>query len=114
MKLENGDLALENGEFKLVDGIEEIVQSAKICTSTNKGEWFLDPEFGFDFFAVLGKNPTEGQIRGALLDAFSKESRIDTIEELTVDREGRYLKIFYKAILIDGTSIESEVEPGVK
>lgn len=110
--MQNGDIAFENGDLHLIDGVEELQQSMKICTSTNRGEWFLDPEFGFDFFVVLGQNVTDGQIRSEVLQALANEPRIDTIEDLEIDRSGRYMKAYYKAILVDGTSIESEVTPG--
>lgn len=53
-------------------------------------------------------------MRDALLDAFSYEPRIDSIEDLKVEREGRKAKVYYRAILVDGTSIEREVDTGVK
>ncbi len=114
LKLANGDLSLDKGELLLVDAEEELEQSVKLCTATNKGEWFLDPDFGLDFYAILGHNPTEEKMRDALLDAFSYEPRIDSIEDLKVEREGRKAKVYYRAILVDGTSIEREVDTGVK
>jgi len=110
--MKNGDIAFENGDFQLIDGEEELQQSMKISTSTNRGEWFLDPGFGLNFFVILGKNPTEAQVRNEILKALSNEPRIDTIENLEINHSGRYMKVAYKAVLVDGTSIESEVTPG--
>ncbi len=112
--MQNGDLVFENGDLQVIDGDEELEQSLKICTSTNKEEWFLDPEFGLDFFIILGRNPSESVLRNEILRALSNDPRVDTIENLSIDRSGRNMKVFYKAVLSDGTSIESEVRPGAE
>lgn len=55
---ENGDKAVVNGDFVLVDGVDEIVQF--LCQSLRfiQQEWFLDETEGFPWFDdVFIKNP---------------------------------------------------------
>lgn len=105
-----GDIALEKGDFLMVDGVEEIRQALYLSLATNKREWFLNPEFGLDFRAVTGK-VNDSQIRAAIIAAISQEERLELIEDLIInkDRQSRRLSVFFRVRIRSGETIEGEV-----
>ncbi|QAS52800.1 DUF2634 domain-containing protein [Halobacillus litoralis] len=107
---QSGDLLLENGDMVEIDGAEEIKQSLSLILSTNKGEWFLDPEMGLDFNALLDK-PSDTRIRAAVIEAISQESRVQTIDHIAInqDRQKRVVYIHFKVTTSTNEQIESEV-----
>lgn len=44
--LKDGHLVLENGDLKLVDGIERVAQQVVVGLKILKGDWFLDYRAG--------------------------------------------------------------------
>lgn len=48
----DGDLVLENGDFKLVSGVDAAIQSISLSAGTIYGEWFADRTMG-SFFSKL-------------------------------------------------------------
>lgn len=70
---ENGDLAVVNGDFVLVSGIDATVQYLTQSLKLFLGEWFLDETKGFPWFdQVFIKNPNP-----AVLDSVFKKFIID-------------------------------------
>jgi hypothetical protein len=54
----DGDIAIVNGDFALVDGTDEIVQFLQQSLRLFLAEWFLDQTLGFPYFdEVFIKNP---------------------------------------------------------
>lgn len=49
IKLENNELAWENGDLKLVDGLELIKQQILVALFTMLGDWLLDDTKGIDY-----------------------------------------------------------------
>ena len=58
-KLNDGDVAITNGEIELVEGDALTVQTIQQVLSTNKGEWLFDAEEGINFDNILGKKRTK-------------------------------------------------------
>ncbi len=54
-KLNQGDVAITNGEIEQIEGNELTVQTIQQVLSTNKGEWLFDSEEGINFDNILGK-----------------------------------------------------------
>jgi hypothetical protein len=79
----DGDIAIVNGDFVLVDGAERVRQQAQIKLKLWTGEWFLDTAFGTPWLdGILGKGVSISAAL-ALLQASLMEidgvSGIDTI-----------------------------------
>jgi len=52
------DVDIDNYDFQLVSGIDEVVQQVKIRLLFFKGEWFLNTAQGLPFYDdILVKNP---------------------------------------------------------
>lgn len=113
LALRNGDLLFENGDFKIIEGSEEVAQCISISLGTNLKEWFLNEQFGLDFMKVLGKS-TDDEARAEVLRILSKEERIKSIDELTIsnDSKSRTRIIKYTVTLTDGTTLNEEVSVG--
>jgi phage baseplate assembly protein W len=110
LKLIDGDLAFENGDFPIIDGKEEIQQCIGIVLGTNKGECFWNPELGIRFLNLVEK-PTDEKIRNEILDGLSQEDRIDTLEDVQITRDTakRRLIISFISNLTNGETLESVV-----
>jgi phage baseplate assembly protein W len=108
---ETDDLAVDDfGNIKMVDGVDEQKQSVRLLLGTNTGEWFLDTLHGLAYQYLQVKNPNETEIRGAFLQAFDQEARIQEVQELTVDfnHSSRHLAVKFKLRMEDGTMIGEE------
>ena len=52
---EHGDVLIESGAIRMVQGAELTKQTIKSVLGTQKGEWFLNWEEGINHNAILGK-----------------------------------------------------------
>ena len=52
---DNNDVAIQNNEIQMINGVELTQQTIKTVLQTDKGEWFLNENEGIDFNAILGK-----------------------------------------------------------
>lgn len=113
LALRDGDLLFENGDFKIIEGSEEVAQCISISLGTNLKEWFLNEEFGLDFMKMLDKS-TDDEARAEVLRVLSQEERITSIDELTIsnDYKNRKRTIKYTVTLTDGTTLNEEVSVG--
>lgn len=78
---DSGDLAIVNGDFALVSGVDETVQFIKQRLRLFLAEWFLDETLGLPYFDdVFIKNPNP-----AALDSIFKKYIINLpgVQELT-------------------------------
>ncbi|MFD1777004.1 DUF2634 domain-containing protein [Paenibacillus rhizophilus] len=107
---ETGDLVFAGGELQLVSGPEEIAQSCRMAVGTNKGEWFLDLDFGIDFSRIMGKSVTEDDVRDELTEGMFQEPRIQTVDSVDVifDRAARTFTADIKATSVNGDIITVE------
>lgn len=107
----DGDLIInEQGELVMIDGDDELLQSLRIGLNTNRGEWFLNPDLGIDFSLYVGKNPNEEEMRSDLSDGILQESRVDSVDEITFERDlsSRQQTISFKATKKTGEVITME------
>ena len=85
---ETNDLVItDKMGLETVSGVDEAAQHLRILLTTRLGEWFLNTQYGFEYDAILGEKyyPAISDIRSAILDAVSRDSRNITIN--TVDLE---------------------------
>jgi len=114
---EQGDLELDGSKkIKMVDGADEKLQSVRLLIATNQGEWFLQTDFGLDYFVFLGQKwpDAEEETRAAFMEAFEQEPRIEEVLSLEFEwiREERKLKVKFR-LRMDGEEIEGEAEVDV-
>ena len=113
LKLIDGDLVLDNQHnITMVSDNDEILQCVEEILKTNAGEWFLDDAVGFARFEVLGNKFNEESTIDALSEAILQESRVDSLENLTVnfDRKTRKLSVSFEIIKTTGETVIGEVE----
>ena len=96
----NGDLIINNGDFVMVEGSEELRQSIDRILTTNIREWFLDIDFGLDYDAIRGKGKSRQGIELALRNAIFQDERIDEVifHKIDFNRVARHLEIEFDAI----------------
>ena len=102
---ENGDLAIENDDLVLVDGLEAIVQDCEVRLNFFFGEWFLDTRLGVPWFQrILGQKPrlvaVKSIIKKAILTTPGILSIIDF--DLNWDSARRNLSIEFRANTVEG------------
>lgn len=109
-KIAFGDLVLENNDFVMVEGDEELVQSVQSNLKTRKGEWFLDENFGLDRTNILEKNNNKDLIHDDIVEACCQDERIATVEELVItdNRHGRSRLITLRLMKDNGDELPVE------
>lgn len=107
---DTGDLVFSGGELQMVSGPEEIAQCCRMAIGTNKGEWFLDLDFGVDFSRILGKGVTDEDVRDELTEGMFQDPRVQTVDAVNVvfDRSARKFTADIKATGINGDVITVE------
>lgn len=100
-----------SNNIKMVDGDDELIQSIKLIISTNVGEWFLNPEHGFDRSILQSKKVDESQATDALYAAVLQDERVATVDniEFDFDRVNRKLDIKFTFTKKDGETVEGGV-----
>ncbi|PKM61626.1 MAG: DUF2634 domain-containing protein [Firmicutes bacterium HGW-Firmicutes-4] len=112
LKIVDDDLVFNNqGVLEMVEGPGEEVQALERTFSTNKGEFFMAPDFGFEYDVLKVKNPRNDMILLAMVDAVTYDARFKRITDLKIskDRSDRKIAISSKIIKTTGETLESEV-----
>lgn len=68
------DLVFEEGEFSLVEGVDEIARNLKTRLLLNRGEYTLDTSYGFPYGDLLG----DKAYNLAELETVTKQFILDT------------------------------------
>ena len=111
-KLVDGDIVLDGqNDIALITGDDEIVQTIRENLSTNKGEWILNTDVGFDRFSILGQKYNQDNAIDLLRETIFQDDRIDTIENLDLDfeRKSRTLTVKFEIIKKTGETVAGEV-----
>lgn len=111
LKLEKGDLIIENGDLATIEGVDEVSQCIERVLTTNKDEWFLDVHHGLDYAVIFAKPFDEEQARLAIVEAVYQEPRVRSVEniEFRFDRRDRYLEIFVEVVLQNGETVQEVI-----
>lgn len=107
-----GDIDFDgSNNIKMVGGDDELIQSVRNRIATNVGEWFLNPDFGFDRFEVLGKKVDYDMAADILSAAILNEERIAGVDDLKFDYDAANRKMFISFSLTktDGGTVEGGV-----
>ncbi|MBW2672330.1 MAG: hypothetical protein JRD89_02790 [Deltaproteobacteria bacterium] len=111
---DTGDIQLDGaGNIVTVTGGEEKTQSVWLLLSMMKEEWFLNPDYGLDYWAFLGQkwSAAREQTYAAFIDTLQQEPRIREIHyvNLSYDENTRTLTVEFK-VTMDGEEIEESME----
>ncbi|MBH5316698.1 DUF2634 domain-containing protein [Paenibacillus sp. GSMTC-2017] len=111
LKMEGGDLVIQNGDFQLIRGHEEVIQCCRHEIATNVGEWFLNPSMGINYDLFVGKQTNEDMMRSELQQALLRDERIESVDSIhfETDRKARALQISFMLIGKNGESYRGEV-----
>lgn len=67
--IDNNKLKIENGDFVLVNEIDQIKQHVTVALNTFYGEWILDREKGIDYtFGLRNMHFLENKVRKQIMD----------------------------------------------
>ncbi len=94
--------------LKMISDDEEIMQGIWMIITTNVGEWFLNDQFGFARFRILGQKFDEADAVDELNAAILQHDKIAAVEDVVLDynRTTRKLKINYVCRKENGEIIE--------
>lgn len=111
IKMVDGDFAFdEKGHLIMVEGDQELAQSCELILGTNRGEWFLNPDFGIDFSVFRGKNLNNELVTDEVMAGLLQEERLDSIEDIYIqqDTKNRKATVNFTVKKTDGTLLESQ------
>lgn len=89
---ENGNVALENNDFALVDGVDRILQHCKVAHFIFKNDWLLDYRVGIDHFKNLKEN-ADGREKAEIKTAVKNVKGVDRIISLTYERKNNKINV---------------------
>ena len=108
---DSGDLVFDSAELVMVDGVDDIKQSARIIIQTRVGEFFFDENMGLERDNLLGKNLDFEFLKQDITHAIlEQEGRIESVVQIGLEQNGRELKVSVKMTVRNNPElIESEV-----
>lgn len=114
--MKDGDLVFTGGELQMIEGAEELGQEIEIELQTNRGEFFLAPDDGLPFEAVLQKKPDPEAIRAAIADTLNRNDRVVSLDDVQAffNAKNRSLDIKIRATGQEDVTISAEVNRNVR
>lgn len=94
----SGDLAIENDDLVIINGVDDIAQHSKIRLRFFRGEWFLDLRVGIPYYEeILIKNPDLVAVRAIFREAILETPGVVDLLDfaLTVNSATRTLNLRY-------------------
>jgi len=82
-----GDLAIENGDFVLLEGIAAIAQEIRIAVQLWRGEYAFDSTLGMDWQTLLDKGVTDAQISSALRQTIAPIVGVASVDKIEIVRQ---------------------------
>ncbi|PZD96405.1 DUF2634 domain-containing protein [Paenibacillus sambharensis] len=112
LKLQDGDLVMNNGELAIIDEQADVAQSLRIILGTRRGEWFLNPDFGIDSSILHQKSWAAEDVEEVIRAGLYQDERIVSVEAIdqSIGRASRQLTISFTALMTNGEQVRSEVE----
>ena len=111
LEIKDNDLRLDgSNNLSVIHDEKEETQSIERILTTNLNEWFLNPDFGFNYETIQNKNFDIEEIRFAVMEAVMQEKRVDKITDIKIefDRVNRKILINFNA-KIQNHIIENKV-----
>lgn len=103
--MKDGDVVIENGVIRMVEGNALLRQTVENVLRTNKGEWEFDKDEGIDFRTILKKRINHDEVREQILQGLQQVDETFTIEEYSWNIDGRTLNISFKAVNNSGEEV---------
>lgn len=98
-----GDLKVTDGDFNIIEGVDQIRQKFLILVKTFKGEWLLDVNVGLPYFQeIFTKTMTPRrleEIYSELTSSIEGVIRVESVSVTEYDRQARYLSVTVEALL---------------
>jgi len=82
-----GDLAIENGDFVLLEGIDSIAQEINIAVQLWRGEYAFDGDLGIDWSALLSKGVADATISSALRKVIAPIVGVASVDKIEIVRQ---------------------------
>lgn len=110
----SGDLELDQFKnLKMIEGAEEIKQQIRNILLTNRGEWFLNLNFGTPWMQLFRNEITKEELEQELITIIEDIEGVDTVEvSFELDRETRKIDIGLKVYLENGETFDLTEEVG--
>ncbi len=108
------DVELQNGDLRLVAGVDAIAQGLRVAMRLFYGEWFLTPDEGIPYWRdVLVSAPKSRLIESLFRREILKDEQIESIKTFSFSRSAatRRATITFTAISSEGVVAVSEVFP---
>ncbi|MBN2734707.1 MAG: GPW/gp25 family protein [Methanomicrobiaceae archaeon] len=103
---DDGDLALDAaGRIRSVSGADKIAQDLKLLLRSVKGSLPFDTNFGIDDLSQI-KSPNSRLISSAVKNALLQHESVNSVQDISLEKNDRSFEISLTAILTDGTSID--------
>lgn len=105
--LQRNNLILENGDLKLVDGEERVIQQILVGLKILKGDWYLDYRAGIDYINGLKAYPKilNSEIKKAILEVID----VDNVRDYKFKRVGDEYHVEATTLINNQTYKISEV-----
>ena len=96
---EAGDIIVsKTGKITFTSGKDLKRQTIETVLQTNRGEWFLNPDEGINFRAILGKNVKEEIVRDEVQQGIHQVQENLNITSFSMELdEKRHLKVEFEA-----------------
>lgn len=114
VQLQDGDLVIENGDFAVVSGRDNLAQALKNVVETSRGELGFHPQYGSQVRRLIGavNGPTSALLAAEYAKAAVRsDSRIQNVTTATATVNGDVIEVSVEAVPIAGRSINITALP---
>lgn len=109
---DNGDVEIRNNKIVMTTSENELIrQKIQKVLSTNKNEWFGNPDEGINFQNILKKGVTEEDVKSEIIDGLIQidSSFIMTGFGMEIDDLNRTLYVSFTATNDEGDTVETNI-----
>lgn len=106
----NGDFVITKDGFKMVDGLDQLVQEVSMSYGTAQGEYFLDEDAGMDYTSWQTKPIDETELRSDMIECVQGTSVLVSTDSIEFEQnfETRKLTATVKLSTDDGAEFIME------
>lgn len=108
---ENGQIMLSDSDLLIAEDDDVTEQKIWTILNTQKGDFLLEPDAGFDKYSILGQKVDqeyiESEIRDALITQDDKISEV-ILNDAGFDTDTRKMYLDFKIITVSGKTIDTE------